>query len=362
MDHLKKAAALILSAAGIVSCSAAAFAADYQKGDYNLDGAVDSYDALLTLQASIYPEYITEEKRALVDFNDDGYVDSSDALSILLKSVGIDSANYVFTEEPRKISSGTQVSEMAGWNSGDVVRKVGPLFTEDQRKTGILASVSMAQFIVESGYGQSDIAVNANNCFGIKGYPDGTVWTDSPWDGVSVYAVSTLEYDYYGNPYYEDAYFRKYASMEDSIADHSRVLLTSTDGNRLRYADVVGVTDYRRAAQIIFDGGYCTAPDYVDLLCDVIEYWDLTQYDLQNTGYYTSGSADIADGSDVSPSAEELEVSVDENTYKVRTEWEADESEIGSFDSVENAADCAKQYDGYNVYDNNGNLIEINNF
>ena len=377
MDHLKKAAALILAAVGIVSCGASAFAADYsyEKGDYNLDGYIDSYDALLTLQASIYPEYLTEEKKTIVDINEDGYVDSGDALAILLKSIGVDyssgnaikttnTANTVKTikkvEEPAKTS--TQVSDMAGWSSAEVVKKVGPLFTEDQRKTGILASVSMAQFIVESGYGQSDIAKKANNCFGIKGYPDGTVRTDSPWDGVSVYAVSTLEYDYYGNPYYENAYFRKYACMEDSIADHSRVLLTSTDGSRLRYADVVGVTDYRKAAQIIYNGGYCTAPDYVDLLCDVIEYWDLTQYDLQKDSHYASGSADYDDETEFTAIEEEVEnasVLIEENTYKVRTERDNEYPELGSFDSIDNAVTCADQYEGYNVYDNNGKLIDI---
>ena len=102
--------------------------------------------------------------------------------------------------------------------------------------------------------------------------------------------------------------------MEDSIADHSEVLLTNKDGDHYRYADVVGVTDYRRACQIIYNGGYCSDPGYVDLLCDVIEYWDLTQYDLQNSGYYASGSSDVQTD-DTALAGDDSEVEVDLNLY-----------------------------------------------
>ena len=58
--------------------------------------------------------------------------------------------------------SGTQVTEFANLSEKEVIAKVGPLFTADQKKNGILASVSLAQFILESGYGKSELAQNAN--------------------------------------------------------------------------------------------------------------------------------------------------------------------------------------------------------
>lgn len=63
---------------------------------------------------------------------------------------------------------GMQATEFKALTEAQVVAKVGALFTADQKASGILASVSMAQFILESGYGKSELAQNANNCFGMK--------------------------------------------------------------------------------------------------------------------------------------------------------------------------------------------------
>ena len=363
MYHLRKTAAVLLAAASVSSAVIAAHADGVTKGDLNGDGAIDSNDALLTLHASLAPELLSSNFFDSADFNEDGNVDSQDALLILRESVNLSEYELPVAptpvEEPVKEEpvlketyvsepTHTQVADMKGWSSAEVVRAVGPLFTEDQRKTGILASVSMAQFIIESGYGQSRLSLEANNCFGIKGWAESTPRVDCPWDGVSVYIISTKEYDQYGNVYYEDASFRKYACMEDSIADHSRILITSTDGDKKRYADVVGCTDYRKAAQIIKDGGYATAPDYVDLICDVIEYWDLTQYDLASQP--TSGSFEYPTLSGSS--------SDDTNAiYSVRTDADDLSAQIGAFSSLETAQECADSNPGYSVYDGDGNCV-----
>lgn len=65
-------------------------------------------------------------------------------------------------------SSGMQASSLKNLSEAEAVAKIGPLFTANQKTTGILACVSMAQFILESGYGKSELAQNANNCFGIE--------------------------------------------------------------------------------------------------------------------------------------------------------------------------------------------------
>ena len=66
---------------------------------------------------------------------------------------------------------GTQATDFANLSEQEVIAKVGALFTADQKKSGILASVSLAQFILESGYGKSELVQNANNCFGMKKSP-----------------------------------------------------------------------------------------------------------------------------------------------------------------------------------------------
>ena len=184
------------------------------------------------------------------------------------------------TEEQIK-TGGTQASSLKDLSEADAIKKVGALFTADMKKSGILASVSLAQFILESGYGKSELAQNANNCFGMKKSLSGNTWAGSSWDGKSVYTKKTQEDDGTGKLYTITADFRKYPCVEDSIADHSAYLLGAMNGSKQRYAGLKGCTDYKKAVQIIKDGGYATSTTYVTNLCNIIERWNLTQYDVK---------------------------------------------------------------------------------
>ena len=180
-------------------------------------------------------------------------------------------------------TSGTQAKVLAGLSEGDVIKKVGALFTADQKKSGILASVSLAQFILESGYGKSELAQKANNCFGMKKSLSGNTWSGSVWDGKSIYTKKTKEQNKDGSYTTITADFRKYPSVEDSIADHSAYLLGAKNGSKKRYAGLKGCKDYKKAAKIIKAGGYATSLTYVDKLCSIIEKWKLTQYDIKSS-------------------------------------------------------------------------------
>lgn len=181
-------------------------------------------------------------------------------------------------------AGGTQATAFSGLTEAKVIEKVGPLFTADQKKTGVLACVSLAQFILESGYGKSELAQKANNCFGMKKSLSGNTWSGSAWDGKSIYTKQTKEQNADGSYTAITADFRKYACVEDSIADHSAYLLGAKNGSRLRYDGLKGCTDYKKAAQIIKDGGYATSLTYVDRLCSIIEKWGLTQYNAASSG------------------------------------------------------------------------------
>lgn len=177
-------------------------------------------------------------------------------------------------------SKRTQATAFASLSEAEVIKRVGALFTEDQKKTGILASVSLAQFVLESGYGKSELAQNANNVFGMKCALSGNTWADSTWDGKSKYTKQTKEQNADGSYVTITADFRKYSCVEDSISDHSAYLLGAKNGSKLRYDGLKGCTDYKKAIQIIKDGGYATSLTYVEKLCSVIERWNLTQYDV----------------------------------------------------------------------------------
>lgn len=181
------------------------------------------------------------------------------------------------------VASGTQASAFKNLSEADIIAKVGPLFTADQKKNGILASVSLAQFILESSYGKSELAQNANNCFGMKKSLSGNTWSGSAWDGKSIYTKKTQEEEK-GQMISITADFRKYACVEDSIADHSAYLLGAKNGSALRYNGLKGCTDYKKAVKIIKDGGYATSSSYVSNLCSIIERWNLTKYDVVNGG------------------------------------------------------------------------------
>lgn len=175
--------------------------------------------------------------------------------------------------------NGVQASSFVHMAEIDVINKVGPLFTKSQKTTGILASVCVAQFILESAYGTSELAVNANNCFGMKRILSGNNWDGSVWDGHSTYAKKTKEWD--GRKYVEiTALFRKYPSVEKSITDHAAYLSNAMNGDKKRYAGLVGCKEPKKAIHIIKSGGYATDPAYEDSLLKIIEMWNLTRFDL----------------------------------------------------------------------------------
>ncbi len=366
MNNFKKAMAALLAVSTIATGVVTASASDFEKGDVDKDGCLTAFDSLIVFRASVGLIDLDEEKTELADFDGDGSITPKDSLMLLRKSVGIidelenEVASYIDpdmveqdTAEPListidypEMETHTQVDEMKGWAPADVVAKVGPLFTADQKKTGILASVSMAQFIVESGYGQSRLSLEANNCFGIKGYPGSGTWYGSAWDGVSVYNINTNEQNEDGSIYVVYDSFRMYDCMEDSIEDHSAYLRYAMNGDSPRYEGIVGCKDYRKACQIIKDGGYATAINYVDVLCSVIENWNLTQYDVQD-----DSSINVQD-SFPEKSSEPKKI-----LYRVRTSWDNWQSQVGAFYQLDNAINCADSNPGWSVYDEDGNMV-----
>ena len=231
------------------------------------------------------------------------------------------------------IPSGMQAGEFQGLTEEQVLAKVGPLFTADQKKSGILASVSMAQFILESGYGKSELALGANNCFEMKKSLSGNTWSGSVWDGVSIYKKKTQEQKADGSYVTITAEFRKYPNVGDSIADHSAYLLGAKNGEKFRYDGLKGCSDYKKAVQIIKEGGYATSLTYVEKLCSIIEKWKLTQYDV------TGESLDMI------------------KYYRVRKSWGDAASQLGAYSIFDNAKAMADKHPGYKVYDWNGKQI-----
>jgi len=143
----------------------------------------------------------------------------------------------------------------------EFIRQISGYAQQDMQKTGILASLTIAQAILESGWGKYTIG-NANNLFGYKG----------KYNGQSVMSKTK---EYVKGKWIEIvAEFRKYPSWLESIADHSRLLTSNA-----RYRAVVGERDYKKACIAVHKAGYATAPNYSASLINLIEQYKLYQYD-----------------------------------------------------------------------------------
>ncbi len=140
----------------------------------------------------------------------------------------------------------------------EYIEKYKSIAIEKMRKTGIPASITLAQACLESDDGNSWLAKEANNHFGIK--------CGSNWNGEKVYKDDD-------NP---NDCFRKYASVADSYEDHSAYLLNSR-----RYASLfqINTKDYKAWARGLKDAGYATNPQYAELLIKIIEDFELYQFD-----------------------------------------------------------------------------------
>ena len=232
------------------------------------------------------------------------------------------------------------------------IAKIGPMAKADMAKNGILACITIAQAILESGWGKSELAVNANNLFGMKKSLSGNTWRGSSWDGKSVYSKQTKEV-YASGLATVQADFRAYKSWEMSVNDHSAYLIGAKNGSSLRYKGLQGCMDYKKAAQIIKDGGYATATDYVSKLCKLIEQYDLTKF---NTTYKpsaaTSGTTAAAAGKPQESSKPKLD-----GLFRVRKSWADASSQKGAFHVLENAKECADKNPGFCVFDESGKCI-----
>ena len=128
------------------------------------------------------------------------------------------------------------------------------LAVREMNRSGIPASITMAQAILESAYGNSELAVNANNHFGIKNKSD--------WKGAIYFKGG--------------CYYKKYNSILESYEDHTNHLLT-----RQWYQSLfkLEITDYKNWGHGLKKAGYAEDPQYAYKLIKIIEKYNFTSLD-----------------------------------------------------------------------------------
>ncbi len=239
-------------------------------------------------------------------------------------------------------SKGTQASDFANLSEKEAAAKILEMCKVDYEKTGVLASVSAAQMILESGYVKTTLATSANNCFGMKTTLSGNSWANSSWDGKSKVTIRTAEEYTVGNVTYINADFRKYPCIEDSIADHSAYLLGAMNGSKKRYEGLTKCKNYKEAITLIKNGGYATDSAYVSKICNIIERFGLNKYDK----------------------VVETPVETSKTPYRVGTAWENGkcQNQTGAYDVLDNAKAAAdtqakSKKSTYQVFDNSGKAV-----
>lgn len=168
-------------------------------------------------------------------------------------------------------------ADFAGKSLSDKITLMGALARQDMRESGILASITIAQAILESGWMESGLA-KYNALFGIKACKLENNWRDSPWTGSAKNFETGEEYTP-GTITTITAAFRTYPNVWDSIKDHSSYLINSKKGSSARYPGIVGMRDPRATIQLIKDGGYATSSGYVDYIMRIVDQYDLTRFD-----------------------------------------------------------------------------------
>lgn len=146
----------------------------------------------------------------------------------------------------------------------DYISKYKDIAQQQQQLYKIPTSITLAQGLLESGAGKSDLAIRSNNHFGIKCH--------NGWTGPTVIASDDKPNDC----------FRKYDKVEDSYVDHSLFL---TKNPRYRNLFDLDITDYRGWATNLQTSGYATDRAYANRLIKIIEDYDLYELDTKSKSW-----------------------------------------------------------------------------
>ncbi|MEY3052849.1 MAG: hypothetical protein RLY31_2634 [Bacteroidota bacterium] len=150
----------------------------------------------------------------------------------------------------------------------DYIERYKRLAMQEMERAGVPASIKMAQALLESNAGQSELARKANNHFGIKCGGD--------WTG-KTYHHQDDDTDAYGNPI--NSCFRKFPNVEESWVAHSEFLRNPRSAHRYGPLFELNPLDYKAWAKGLVKASYATDRRYADKLIDLIERYELDQLD-----------------------------------------------------------------------------------
>jgi len=176
----------------------------------------------------------------------------------VVKVVGKEPIKLPSVDQKRHVEELKDKRENLNKYTLEYIEKFAPIAVKKMHTHKIPASITLAQGVLESGSGRSELALKSNNHFGIKCHTD--------WSGERV----THDDDEKGEC------FRKYEYSETSYEDHSAFL---TQRKRYEFLFSYGVKEYKKWARGLKDAGYATDPKYPEKLVKIIEDYQLHEFD-----------------------------------------------------------------------------------
>ncbi len=161
------------------------------------------------------------------------------------------------------------------------IDKYKKIAIREMERAGIPASIKLAQALLESNAGRSELARKANNHFGIK--------CGGSWSGKTFHKEDD-DYDEFGN--LQKSCFRKYKNAEDSYIAHSEFLRDPRKANRYGFLFRLKSTDYKRWARGLRTSGYATGANYDEKLIRIIETYKLYELDQMSGDFFPDGRPD----------------------------------------------------------------------
>ena len=165
----------------------------------------------------------------------------------------------------------------------DYIDSYAEIAVREMHRTGIPASIKLAQAVLESNAGKSELARKANNHFGIK--------CGNRWQGGTFHKKDD---DYQGGRLIKSC-FRRFKDPEASFIAHSKFLTDPNKSHRYGFLFEIDPTDYKRWARGLKRSGYATNPKYDHLLIDLIERYELYRFDSENSEKQREYIADTKD-------------------------------------------------------------------
>lgn len=179
--------------------------------------------------------------------------------------LALSTINSMSGPSEKRDDASSQADSQKNMTRQEFIDYLAPAAQKNYQTYHVLPSISLAQAILESDWGRSDLAEESKNLYGIKGGSGDPDYLTQEFNGESFITV--------------DEPFRTYRNFEESMEDHALLLVNGTTYDPEIYHGVLYASNYKEAAAALQDAGYATDPNYAAKLVNLIEEYGLYEFD-----------------------------------------------------------------------------------